>query len=543
MPPRRLSTIKVRRCKVRKLLLGLDPSKATGSDKVPALFLKNCADILCIPLTKIFRLSLKLGYFPSAWKLADIVALHKKGSRSEVSNYRPISLLAIMSKLLETLVSDQLKVFLAPLLDAHQFGFRPAHTTLDMLLQMSQRWTDALASGHEVRSIALDISKAFDKVWYDGLLYKLASLGITGPLLAWFKSYLSNRSQRVMVGSSISGRLPLHAGVPQGSVLGPILFLVFINDLFPSVQNHLDVFADDSTFWAVIPSRSARTSVATSLNSDLKEIQAWAMKWLVTYNHTKTELVTFSRSRDMYDFRRNGLDKHGNFQHSPVCCPHPSLTFCGTTLPESPSFKIVGVLFAFNLSRKAHISYVHRNAKRNMAFLKRARRYFNAAAISNLYKTHVRAAMEYCCPLWLALLAPLEQIQKSAIKLMGWRQGKDLQLLQHRRGVAALSVFHRILYSLSPVALHDLRPCSAPTTRSTSRATRPPVFARPGTNKPNYWLSSFIPFMTSTWNKIVPTNLQTQSEPQKFKSLINSSLDLSFLHPRTSNLQYALHLE
>ena len=107
-----------------------------------------------------------------------------------------------------------------------------------------------------------------------------------------------------------------------------------------------------------------------------------------------------------------------------------------------------------------------------------------------------------------------------------WRQGKDLQLLQHRRGVAALSVFHRILYSLSPVALHDLRPCSAPTTRSTSRATRPPVFARPGTNKPNYWLSSFILFMTSTWNKIVPTNLQTQSDPQKFKCLINSSLDL-----------------
>lgn len=186
--------------------------------------------------------------FPEQWKVATVVPIHKKKSKSVAGNYRPISLLAILSKTFESVVADSLKKHIAPQLNPRQFGFRSGHTTLDLLLNMIQRWTDAVAAGLEVRAIALDISKAFDKVWHEGLLFKLQfKFGIVGCLLAWFRSYLSGRTQRVNINSSYSDLKPINAGVPQGSVLGPLLFLIFIDDLFDEMENNLDVFADDSS--------------------------------------------------------------------------------------------------------------------------------------------------------------------------------------------------------------------------------------------------------------------------------------------------------
>ena len=138
-----------------------------------------------------------------------------------------------------------------------------------MLLNMCQRWADHLHHGHEIRCVALDMSKAFDKVWHDGLCLKLARLGVSGSLLLWLRSFLSGRFQRVVVGQSCSSFLRVLAGVPQGSVLAPLLFLVFINDMFDCVSNNLDAFADDSTLWAPVPSSSHRLSVSLSLNADL----------------------------------------------------------------------------------------------------------------------------------------------------------------------------------------------------------------------------------------------------------------------------------
>ena len=177
-----------------------------------------------------------------------MIALHKKNSKSDPGNYRPISLLPILSKLLETVVSDALKKQFASLFHPRQFGFRSNHTSLDLLLNMTQNWMHALALGQEVRTVALDISKAFDKAWHDGLLWKLEEkFGVSGSLLRWFRSYLSGRTQRVFVNGAYSESKSILAGVPQGSVLGPLLFLVFINDLFEVVSNNLDVFADDSS--------------------------------------------------------------------------------------------------------------------------------------------------------------------------------------------------------------------------------------------------------------------------------------------------------
>ena len=187
----------------------MSPKPQVQTRCLPASLLKHCAHVLHKPLAHIFSLSLKLGIFPKQWKIADVVALHKKKSKSDPCNYRPISLLPIVSKLLEQIVNDQLSKFLAPKLNMHQFGFRAGHTTTDLLTLMSQSWKDALAAGSEARAVALDISKAFDRVWHEGLLHKLQLFVVSGPLLAWLRSFLSARSQRVVVGVSGSSFRPV----------------------------------------------------------------------------------------------------------------------------------------------------------------------------------------------------------------------------------------------------------------------------------------------------------------------------------------------
>ena len=418
--PPSISHIRVKQTHVLGLLLDLNVSKATGSDLIPALFLKRCALSLVKPLTHLFPSFVDTGIFPSQWKIADVVALHKKGSKSDVTNYRPISLLPIISKMMESVVSKYLSAHLAPMLNPRQFGFRSGHTSLDLLLNMTQRWIDAVASGKEVRAAALDISKAFDKVWHAGLLLKLEKqFGVCGGLLRWFRSYLSGRTQHVVVNSARSASKPILAGVPQGSVLGPLLFLVFINDLFGVVTNELDVFADDSSLWAIVESPALRAEVANSLNTDLAAIEEWAHKWLVVYNQTKTEVVLFSTKRDVSAFHSNGLHRDGFFEPGPVPCPHPPLTFFGTQLPERPQVKIVGLVLTHNLTWGAHVESVYRKANRSLALLRRARPVLNDKGLATIYKSFIRSQLEYCCPLWLGApktsLARLDRIQVRAV--------------------------------------------------------------------------------------------------------------------------------
>ena len=514
---------------MRRLLLGLKTSKATGSDRIPAIFLKETALVLYKHVAKVFSLSLRLGIVPSAWKIADVIALHKKKSKSDPANYRPISLLPILSKLLETIVGDQLKHFLIPRLSQHQFGFRPGRSTIDMLTQITQRWSIAVGKGQEARVVALDISKAFDKVWHEGLLFKLQRIGISGTLLTWFASYLSDRRQRVHINGSYSTFMPTKAGVPQGSVLGPILFLV---------TNNLDVFADDRTLWATIPLPSMRASVATSLNRDLAAIQDWAAAWLVTYNHTKTELLTVSKNTkhsDVAAFRSNGLHKKGFYLSSPIPCPHPPLFFYGKSIPERPKVKIVGLTITDTLCWSKHIRNIAAKARWSLSYLRSAKRVLSGPAVAVIYKSHIRSLMEYACPIWMgglkADLALLDKIQLRAVSLIGPTHCSNIQLLAHRRGVAGLCVMHRLVYGVAPHALHDLLPSPAPPVRTSSRlrnsrTTNINFFTPPDRRLPNYYLNSMIPKLTMAWNRELSIDQQSIRSLQAFKLRVNSEANL-----------------
>ena len=213
--------------------------------------LKIVIEEVSIPLKMIFDRCIAEGTFPSSWKKANVQPVHKKNSRQDKTNYRPISLLPICSKIFEKIIFNAIYSFLQSngLLSKNQSGFRPGDSTINQLLAITQDIFNSFENNCETRAVFLDISKAFDKVWHKGLIFKLASNGIEGNILNLLKNFLSDRYQRTVLNGTTSDWLPLNCGVPQGSVLGPLLFLVYINDLTDNISSTMKLFADDSSLF------------------------------------------------------------------------------------------------------------------------------------------------------------------------------------------------------------------------------------------------------------------------------------------------------
>ncbi|CAB4023750.1 Hypothetical predicted protein, partial [Paramuricea clavata] len=242
---------------VYHVLAALDENKATGPDKIPAKLLKNCASSIYLSLCDLFNKSLSLGKLPNEWKLSNIVPIPKKGPAEEVSNYRPISLFSLVSKVFE-------------------------------------RYSSSVGESKPSRR-CVDFAKAFDKVSHKLLLTKLHKFGIRGDLLSWFENYLSGRYQRVTVLDETSGTLPVLSGVPQGSILGPLLFLVYVNDLLHSISGESTVamFADDTKCYRLVKDLPD----CESLQNDLNNLVNWCTVWKMDLNKSKCGVMSFTRSR------------------------------------------------------------------------------------------------------------------------------------------------------------------------------------------------------------------------------------------------------
>nr|VZI46391.1 unnamed protein product [Spirometra erinaceieuropaei] len=274
---------------VRRELEALNESKSPGPDEIPSKLLKELASELSVPLSMLFQTSFDTGTLPVYWKLAHITPLHKGGNRAATTNYRPISLTCILCKVMERIIKSELMQFLEVhgLLSKCQHGFRAGRSCTTNLLQSLQRWTRALDDRHAVHIAFIDFQKAFDTVPHQRLLHKLKKIGIGGNFLKWIENFLVGRHQVVCVGRGKSDPAMVDSGVPQRSVLGPILFLIYVADAARDLDCEVAMFVDDMKIWSVIRGPADEDRLQMNLN----RLEEWSNRWLLRFNVAKCSIL------------------------------------------------------------------------------------------------------------------------------------------------------------------------------------------------------------------------------------------------------------
>ena len=297
MTDKRLSSFDFSEDDIMKVIQKLDPNKAHGQDNISIRMIKICGKSICIPLRKIFEECLRTGTFILEWKKGNVVPIFKKGDKQIYKNYRPVSILPIFEKILERLIFEEMFPFFteSKLIDANQSAFKPGESCINQLIAITHKIYQSFDAGYEVRGVFLDIFKAFDKVWHEGLIFKLKQNVISGKLLNLIKDFLKNRKQRVVLNGQFSSWADVNAGVPQGSILGPLLFLIYINDLTSDLSSSAKLFTDDTSLISVVFNIDA---TAKELNDNLAKIQDWALRWKMSFNpdiSKQAQEVIFSR--------------------------------------------------------------------------------------------------------------------------------------------------------------------------------------------------------------------------------------------------------
>ena len=306
--------------------------------------LKRVSKTVAKPLCIIFNRSLQEGIFPDKWKQGNLVPIFKKGEKSIPSNYRPVSLLSNLGKIQERIIFKHLykHLYSNNLLFKYQSGFRTGHSTTYQLIDIFHHICQSFDAKQHCCMIFCDISKAFDKVWHRGLLYKLRQNGIKGKLLTWISNYLTDRKQKVQISSATSPLLTVNAGVPQGSVLGPLLFLVYVNDIAENLLSLVRLFADDSSLFF---SATSLKDIEGIINHDLAFIASWAKTWLVDFNPIKTVAMLFSLRPVDY---------------------LPTFIFDNTNISFVDNHKHLGVTFSCNGQWKTHIDNILNSAYKTL---------------------------------------------------------------------------------------------------------------------------------------------------------------------------------
>jgi hypothetical protein len=435
--------------------------------------------------------------FPTCWKLSLIHPIPKKGDKSDPSNYRPISLTSILAKVFESLLNSHFLSHLESLhlLSDHQYGFRKARSTGDILAYLSDIWLSHLKKRGETCVVALDISKAFDRVWHAALIAKLPAFGFPPSLCTFISSYLSNRSISAVVDGARSKVFNTNSGVPQGAVLSPTLFLLFINDLFSSPINPVHAYADDSTLHASESFKSApsnedraesRLRISQSISDDLVKVSQWGADNLVKFNTSKTQLFSVSRARSSPDF---------------------NVEFGADTLDLSDSVNILGLTFNSSMSWFSHISNLARSASKKISALFKVRQYFTDEQLLAIYKGYIRPCIEYCSHVWGGSSATrlLERVELRAMRLINSAHLRNsLDSLSLRRTVGALTIFYRYYHGYCADELAARMP---PPVRQTGHRTRGATASHDWTveisnQRIACYDTSFFPAVSRLWNSL-----------------------------------------
>ena len=378
--------------------------------------LKNCEPELSYILARLFKKCLK----ECCWKVSLVVPVFKNvGERSTAKNYHPVSLLSVVSKVFEKLVNNRIvdHLEICGLFSDFQYGFRSFQSTADLLKVVSDRTARAFNRSAATQAVALDISKAFDRFWHAGLLHKLKSYGISGQIFGLSSSFLSNRWLRVVLDRKSSQEYPVNAGVPQGSILGPTLLLLYINDLPDDVICNIAIYADGTTLYSKCNQASdlwQRLELASELESDLRDTVDWGRKWLVDFSAGKTQLALLDQ------FKNTGA---------------VDVKMDGFALEEKISFKILGLTFSSKLDWGSYIVSIAKTASEKIGVLICSMKFLSPEVTLYLYKSTVRPYMEYCCHVWAGApscyLELLDKLQKRISRTVSPSLAASLEPLAH----------------------------------------------------------------------------------------------------------------
>ena len=453
--------------KVKSKIDSLRMGAAPGPDGITPRLLRSISDSIAVPLATIFKRSLDEGVVPEDWRLANVTPIYKKGGKSKVGNYRPVSLTAIICKLMEGIIKDAVtRHLLANDLLAHsQHGFMQRKSCLTNLLEYLDELTRLVDEGHNVDVVYLDFSKAFDKVAHVRLLRKLEAVGVGGAVLDWIRAWLNDRKQRVVLNGNASGWLPVLSGVPQGSVLGPLLFIVFINDIDSYVPgSSIYKFADDTKVLNVVDTEAERDH----LQSNLEKLIVWAESSQMVFNADKCKVLHFGKHNQRFSYTMGG--------YAPA----------GTVLAEDSQEKDVGVIIHESLKPSAQCAKAASKAKQVLGQMARSITLRDKVTWPKLYRTYVRPHLEYGVQAWnpwtQADITVLEKVQEQAMRYVSGANSSvyeerlcELGLLslkerRHRGDMIQVWKYLHHKQDVDPAALFNLR--NSNVTRPTRLSTR-----------------------------------------------------------------------
>lgn len=374
----------VEKDKILKHLSTLDSSKATGTDNIGPRLLKLAAPYIANDITYICNHSINKSTFPSKWKEAKVSPLHKTGPHDDVNNYRPISILPVLSKVLEKHVHDCLSAYLHEhnLLHKTQSGFRSQHSCETALVHMIDSWLNAMDNGKLVGVVLVDFKKAFDLVDHQILLSKLELYGINNKALMWFNTYLTHRQQQVSINNNKSDFETVTCGVPQGSILGPLLFLLFINDLPLYVDDvSSDLYADDTTLYDI---QDSLDMIEQNLQSGLNQLHIWCKNNGMVLNSAKTKVMLITTNQ-----KRQRLDN-----------TNLNLLYMDEALKMISNDKILGVFVDNNLQWSDHVKHISKKISSYIWLLSKIKHYLSQDHRVQFYKSYIQPHIDFCNIVW-----------------------------------------------------------------------------------------------------------------------------------------------
>ena len=406
-----LTSFEITTDSVGKIIRSLDTNKSMGPDGISARILKEGVDSLSYALTKIFNKSLADSVVPDDWKLANVVPIHKKGNRELVENYRPISLTSVVCRIMEKVVKYELTGFLNSykLIRKSQHGFTKNRSCLTNLLEYLEYVTSIVDSGDAADVVYLDFSKAFDKVSHRKLIRKLWSFGIRGSLLGWISNWLLGRRQRVVLNGEESEWADVTSGVPQGSVLGPLLFILYANDLELGIDCRVYKFADDTKMVVRLKKENivSKNYVDNRFGQkNVDKLVGWSDRWDMQFNASKCKVLHLGSNNPKFGYSMSGV-----------------------WLEPSNVEKDLGIFIDDKLKFSKQVLEARNKANRMLGFISRNVAHRSKEVIKTLYNAYVRPHLEYCVQAWSPHykndIEMLEKVQHRATKLVSGLRGVD----------------------------------------------------------------------------------------------------------------------